>query len=532
MSNFGKGIDKKIFWPATIVTLALGVLFFAFPDQSNTVLNQIHNFTTHQLGWFFLLVVMGLLVLCFYFAFSRLGNVVLGAPGEKPAYSTFTWLGMILTSGTGGSLLYLGAVEWIWMSDAPPFGVAPRGAEALSWASAFGMWNWGFSAWAFYVACAVPIGYFFFVKRKSNMKMSEYCRPLLGKRSDGLAGHAINFVYLFALLGGVFTSLALGTPPISSGIAYLLGWEQTNVVIDIIVLALWTFIPLTALIFGLQRGVAKLSDWNVRGFILLLVLLVVLGPTWFIFNHSLDSLGLMIQNYIYMGTYTDPINNSGFPQAWTVFYMSWWAVYALPFGLFIAKISKGRTIRQMVLGGMVAGSLGCWLFYMVLPSFGIDLQLSGQVDLYTSLAEKGRGGVVIDLFENLPGGTFIIALFTILVLVAYITGHCSVGYSLAAACENRIKGDEEPQKWNVAFWLILAGAVSLGLYLVNPETLTPLQTVSILFGFPVCFAILALVLSFFKQLKKDFPEGLPIPQHSGEKIYGKPEEEEEETVAG
>ena len=480
MSNFGKGIDKKIFWPATIVTLALGVLFFAFPDQSNTVLNQIHNFTTHQLGWFFLLVVIGLLVLCFYFAFSRLGNVVLGAPGEKPAYSTFTWLGMILTSGTGGSLLYLGAVEWIWMSDAPPFGVAPRSAEALSWASAFGMWNWGFSAWAFYIACAVPIGSFFFVKRKSNMKMSEYCRPLLGKRSDGLAGHAINFVYLF----------------------------------------------------GLQRGVAKLSDWNVRGFILLLVLLVVLGPTWFIFNHSLDSLGLMIQNYIYMGTYTDPINNSGFPQAWTIFYMSWWAVYALPFGLFIAKISKGRTIRQMVLGGMVAGSLGCWLFYMVLPSFGIDLQLSGQVDLYTSLAEKGRGGVVIDLFQNLPGGTFIIALFTILVLVAYITGHCSVGYSLAAACENRIKGDEEPQKWNVAFWLILAGAVSLGLYLVNPEALTPLQTVSILFGFPVCFAILALVLSFFRQLKKDFPEGLPIPQHAGEKIYGKPEEEEEETVAG
>ena len=231
MSNFGKGIDKKIFWPATIVTLALGVVFFAFPEQSNTMLNQIHDFTTHQLGWFFLLAVMGLLFLCCYFAFSRLGNVVLGAPGEKPAYSTFTWLGMILNSGTGGSLLYLGAVEWIWMSDAPPFGVAPRSAEALSWASAFGMWNWGFSAWAFYVACAVPIGYFFFVKRKSNMKMSEYCRPLLGKRSDGLAGHAINFVYLFALLGGVFTSLALGTPPVSSGIAYLLGWEETNVVI-------------------------------------------------------------------------------------------------------------------------------------------------------------------------------------------------------------------------------------------------------------------------------------------------------------
>ena len=528
MNNFGKGIDKKVFWPATIVTLVLGVFFFVFPEQSNTVLNQIHAFTTGELGWFFLLTVMGLLVLCLYFAFSRIGNIVLGAPGEKPAYSTATWLGMILTSGTGGSLLYLSAIEWIWMSDAPPFGVAPRSADALRWASAFGMWNWGPSAWAFYIACAVPIGYFFFVKKKSNMKMSEYCRPLLGKHADGLAGNAVNFVYMFALLGGVFTSLALGTPAISSGIAYVLGMEKTNVIIDIIVLALWTFVPLAALVLGLQRGVSILSNWNVRGFVVLLLLCLVLGPTWFIFNHSTDSLGLMIQNYVYMGMYTDPLGGSGFPQAWTVFYMSWWAVYALPFGLFIAKISKGRTIRQMVLGGLGAGSLGCLFFYMVFPALGIDMQLSGAVDLYTSLAEKGRGGVVVDLFSNTPGGVFMVALFTVLVLVAYITGHVSVGYSLAAACEKRIKGDEDPQKWNVSFWLILSGAVSLALYLLNPTALTPLQTVSILFGFPVCFAILALILSFFKQLKKDFPEGLPVLMKTGDRIYGVPESEESE----
>lgn len=526
MNNFGKGVDKRVFWPATVVTLILGVFFFIFPEQSNNVLNQIHAFATGQMGWFFLLVVMILLGVCFYFAFSRIGNIVLGSPDEKPAYSTFTWLGMILTSGTGGSLLYLSTIEWIWMSDSPPFGVAPRSVEALKWASAFGMWNWGPSAWAFYIACAVPIGYFFFVKKKDNMKMSEYCRPLLGKRVDGLAGAAIDFVYMFALLGGVFTSLALGTPAISSGIAYICGMEQSNLFIDILVLALWTFIPMFALILGLQKGVSILSNWNVRGFVLLLALIVVLGPTWFIFNHATDSFGLMMQNYIYMGFYTDPLGGSGFPQAWTVFYMSWWAVYALPFGLFIAKISKGRTIRQMVLGGLGAGSLGCLLFYMILPAFGIDLQLSGAVDLYTSLAEKGRGGVVIDLMSNLPMGYVMVALFTVLVLVAYITGHVSVGYSLAAACEKTIKGDQDPQKWNVAFWLLLSGAVSLALYLLNPAALTPLQTVSILFGFPVCIVIPVLLVSFMRQLKKDFPKGLPVLQNSGDHIYGVPESEE------
>ncbi len=156
MSNFGKGIDKKVFWPATIVTLILGVFFFVFPQQSNDILNKIHAFTTNELGWFFLLTVMGLLVLCLYFAFSRIGNIVLGAPGEKPTYSTATWLGMILTSGTGGSLLYLSAIEWIWMSDAPPFGVAPRSVDAMRWASAFGMWNWGPSAWVFISPALCP----------------------------------------------------------------------------------------------------------------------------------------------------------------------------------------------------------------------------------------------------------------------------------------------------------------------------------------------------------------------------------------
>ncbi|MEY8337508.1 BCCT family transporter [Lachnospiraceae bacterium 62-35] len=523
MNNFGKGIDKTVFWPATIVTLLFGLLFFIYPEQSNDILNKVHAFTTHELGWFFLIITVILLGICFYFAFSKIGNIVLGDENDTPAYSTFTWLGMVLTSGSGGSLLYLGAIEWIWIADAPPFGIEPRSIDAYRWASAYGMFHWGPSAWAFYVACAVPIAYFYFVKKKSNMKMSDYARPLIGKRADGLTGSALNFLYIFGLLGGVLTSLALGTPPISSGIAHILGMESSNTLIDVLVITAWTFIPLAALIIGLQKGVSKLSDWNVKGFIVLLIFIMLFGPTWFIFNQSTDALGLMLQNYMYMSLQTDPIRDSGFPQAWTVFYMSWWAVYALPFGLFIAKISKGRTIRQMVLGALAAGSLGCMMFYMVLPNMGIYLQRSGAVDLFTSLAEKGRGGVVVDMFKNVPGGTLVVAFFTLLVLISYITGHCSVGYSLAAASEKKMKGDQDPQKWNMAFWLVLAGIVSLGLYLLNPSALQPLQTVSIVTGFPICFAIGVLILAFFKQLKKDFPDGI----QDGSRIYGTPEEENE-----
>ncbi len=515
----GMHIDKAVFVPATVVTLLFGLLFFFFPEGSNRILNQIHAFTTHELGWFFLLFTVAMLVLCFYYAFSKMGKIVLGQKGEKPQFSTLSWLGMILTSGTGGSLLYLAAIEWIWIMDSPPFGVEAGSIDAARWASAYGMFHWGPSAWAFYIAVAIPIGYFFFVKKEKNMKMSEYARPLLGRYSDGLVGHTLNFLYIFGLLGGVLTSLALGTPAISSGIAYMLGFDTSNVIIDILVIALWTFIPLLALILGLKKGVARMSDWNIKGDILLLVLILLFGPTFFILNQSTDALGLMLQNFVYMSFTTDAIANNGFPQGWTIFYFSWWAVYALPFGLFIAKISKGRTIRQVVLGGLIAGSLGCMVFYMVLPNFGINLQMTGQADLVTALNVQGRGGVVIEMLKHAPGGYFMVIFFTIICLLSYITGHAAVGYSLAAASEKTLATEQEPQKWNMAFWLILAGFVSLGLYLVNPEALGPLQTVSIITGFPICIAMIVLILSFLKQLKKDFPEGIPMPTKSSEDVY-------------
>ena len=528
----GMRVDKAVFFPATIVTLACGILFFALPEDSDRVLNVVHAFTTHELGWFFLVFTAALLVLCLYYGLSRMGNIVLGGPGEQPMFSTFTWLGLILVSGTGGSLLYLSSIEWIWIAAAPPFGIDPMSVDAFRWASTYGMFHWGPSAWAFYIAVAVPIAYFFYVKRKKNMKMSEFCRPLIGHHADGIAGHTLNFLYIFGLLGGVLTSLALGTPPLASGIAFMFGLSESNLFIDTMVIVLWTFLPLIAIYFGMKKGIARASKLNIYGFGLLLFILVVFGPTWFIFNQSTDALGLMIQNYVYMSLTTDPIGpilnpeyHHNFPQAWTIFYMSWWAVYALPFGLFIAKISKGRTIRQLALGGLASGALGCMIFYMVLPNFGIHLQLTGAVDLVESLSLRGRGGVVIDMFMQAPGGPLIVILFTLVVLISYVTGHVTVGYSLAAASEKRLKDDQDPQLWNVTFWLILAGVVSLGLYLVNPAALTPLQTVSILTGFPICFAILVLVLSFFKQLKKDFPEGVPLSASKDGKIYGKPEEQ-------
>ena len=510
-------IDVVVFWPATIITLLMTVFFIYDPKGSGEILNRVHAFTTKELGWFFLLCTFAVVLFCVFLAFSRYGNVVLGGPGEKPDFSKITWLGMIFTSGTGGSVLYLGAVEWIWIMQSPPFGLEKGSAAAARWASAYGMFHWGPSAWAWYIAVAVPVAYFFYVRRDRTLKMSEFTRPLLGKHADGIAGHLVNFLYMFGILGGVMTSLALGTPLISNTLVYVVGMEKTNAFVDTFVIFLWTFIPLVTLVFGLKRGLSILSNWNVRLDILMLVGIAVCGPLSFILNQSVDGLGLMLQNFVYMSLVTDVVGNGGFPQAWTVFYFSWWVVYALPFGLFIAKISRGRTVRELVIGGLVAGSLGCMVFYMVLTGFGISTQLGG-VDLMSMLDAQGRGAVVIRMLEELPIAPVFVFLFGLIALISYITGHCAVGYSLAAATQKEIGQNEDPAHWNVAFWLILAGAVSLALYFINPESLKPLQTMSILTGFPLCFVIYIVAHSFIKQINADFPQGFPAPDGRG-RIY-------------
>ncbi|MGR5131325.1 BCCT family transporter [Vibrio alfacsensis] len=511
-------IDKAVFWPATILTLAMAIFFLMNPTSSALVMGKLHAFTTGELGWFFLLATFAVVIFCVYLAISRYGAVVMGDKENGPEFSTMTWLGMIFTSGTGGSVLYLGAVEWIWIMQAPPFGVEAGSIEAARWASAYGMFHWGPSAWAWYIACAIPIAYCFYVRKKPTLKMSEFARPVLGKKVDGISGHLINFLYMFGMVGGVMTSLALGTPLISNAIVYVMGWESSNAFLDTFVIFLWTFIPLVALIMGLKKGVSALSNWNVKADVVMLIALLVCGPTAYILNLSVDGLGLMLQNFVYMSLATDIVRDGGFPQAWTIFYFSWWVVYALPFGLFIAKISKGRTIREIVMGGLIAGSLGCMVFYMILPGMGINMQMTGQVDLMTIMNEQGRGAVVYAMLEQMPLGTLFVFAFGLITLISYITGHCAVGYSLAAATQDEIAENEDPAHWNIAFWLILAGVVSLALYFINPESLKPLQTVSILTGFPLCFVIAIVAKSFLKQINIDFPEGFPAADSKG-RIY-------------
>ncbi|ADO49746.1 BCCT family transporter [[Enterobacter] lignolyticus] len=496
-------IEASVFIPAVVFIGVVIACLTIYPLEASRYINQMHHYLTWEMGGFFLVMTFLVIISCAWLACSRYGTILLGAPGDKPDFSFLTWLGLIFTSGTGGSLLYLASVEWIWIIQQPPFGAEPGSVQAARWASAYGMFHWGPSAWAWYLICAVPIGWFMHVKKTTSLKISDLCRGWLGNRVDGVCGHLLNFFYMFGLLGGAVTSLALGTPMISAVFCHVFGLDPDGQLMNVVVIFIWTLVPLLILFFGLKNGVARASNWNIRADIVMLLAILVCGPTAFILNQSIDGLGLMLQNFITMSLSTDAIGKGGFPQAWTVFYFSWWVVYAIPFGLFIARISKGRTIRQLIVCGTLAGSLGCMVFYMVLANFGLYLQTSQVMDFIPVMNEQGRGVVVSRLLEQLPWSPLFLFAFGAIALISYITGHCTVGYALGFATQKQADCRREPEFWNVAFWLILTGIVATTLYLLDAQSLQPLQTVSILTGLPLCGVVFILLKSFLTQHARD-----------------------------
>ncbi len=297
-----------------------------------------------------------------WFAFGKYGSVRFGGQDAEPEFRTLSWIAMLFCAGIGTSLLYWATIEWVYYYQAPPFGIEAESAEAADWAAMYGLFHWGPMAWALYCIPALPIAYAFHNRKIPFLRISQACRGVIGDRADGPLGKLIDVLFIFGLVGGTGTSLGLGTPILSESISTLTGIERTFA-LDAFVIVIWTAIFGTTVYLGMEKGIKRLADANVYLGFFLLAFVLVFGPTVFILDTFTNSLGLLATNFLKMSFYTDPVGASGFPQTWTVFYWAWWIAYAPFMGLFVARISRGRTIRQVVAANLVWGSLGCWLFF-------------------------------------------------------------------------------------------------------------------------------------------------------------------------
>jgi len=501
--------QNRIDWPSfglcALILVAASIPLLLYPQSSAAALESLYEFIATQFGILYLFASVAAIGFLAWLAAGRFGAVRLGDADESPEFSELSWVGMLFCAGVGAGLLYWCATEWAFYYDAPPFGAAPRSVEASEWASTYGLFHWGFTAWAFYCLPTVAIAYPYYRRKLDVLRFSVSCHWFLRGREHGPAARAIDFLFMIALLGGAASSLGFSTPMIAACIGWLFGIEASDT-LEVAVVVLCIVLFAASVWLGLKKGIKRLSDINVTLAFALLLFVFIVGPTAFLLKTSVNSLGVMAQNFIRMNFWTDPFTNSGFVESWTIFYWAWWIAFAPYVGLFVTRISRGRTIRQLILGMLIWGSLGSWLFYMVLGNYALFLELSGTLDFTGIMKSESGNAAIVAMLEQLPLAAIVIAVFSMISIIFAATTYDSASYTLASSATLHLKAGDDPARWHRVFWAIALGLLPIALMLMNGN-LRPIQVILLVVSLPLLFVGILMSVSLVKSLRADTAAG-------------------------
>ncbi len=504
----GDLLDRRVFFPSLAVLAAIVLPIMMFPESGAAAVSAAFAFATGKFGWLYLIAGLAAVVFLVGLAFSRYGNVRLGGPDDAPEFSYFSWIAMIFCGGIGIAIVNWAWVEPIYYMQGPPFGVEPMSAAAAEWALTYGQFHWGITPWAFYCLPAIPIAYSMYVRRQPGVRLSVAARGVLGRHSDGWGGVLLDAVVVFGVVGGVGTSLGLAVPLVSKLVSGQFG-VTPSLGLDLAILGIWTAIFGASVWFGLSKGIKILSDTNVILAILLLAFAFVVGPKLFIVNGWVNSFGQMASNFVTMSMWTDPVGNSSFPQDWTIFYWAWWIAYSPMMGLFVARISRGRTIRELIVAELVWGSLGCWVFFAIWGGYALDLQLSGRLDVSAILSEGGIPATVQAILGTMPMPGLVTLVFIILCFIFLATTLDSAAYVLASVTSRKLSGYQEPKRSIRLSWALILAV--FGVVLIQLGGLKPVQTSTIVVALPLIPVLAILSLSLLRWLKQDFGAQTQVP---------------------
>ena len=517
-----KGKDiRKIDWGITLIPvfslLVLSALFFLLPEDSNRVLSQIRAFIGEEFGVLYLALGLGIFLFSLWLAFSDIGKLVLGEVDEKPKYSFFAWGSMMFTAGLAADILFYSLCEWILYAKDPH--IAELGT-AQDWASTFTLFHWGLTPWAFYLVLAAAFGFMLHVRRRERQRYSEACRPLLGKHTDGMAGRLIDLLAVFALLAGTATTFSVATPLMSEAVRSLTGTALPQREITILILILTCIVYTYSVMRGMQgiSFLAKTCTFLFYG--ILLYVLLFGGECRYILETGFSSIGRLLQNFLVLSTDSDPTRRTGFPQNWTIFYWAYWMVWCVAAPFFIGSISRGRTIRQTILGGYLFGVGSTWISFIILGNYSLGLQELGKQNLL-SFYEKSASlyETIIVALRNLPFAPLLLVILILTMIAFYATSFDSIALVASQYSYRRLPDGEEPANSVKGLWAFLLILLPLAL-VFSESSMANLQSVSIIAAFPIGFVILLISLSFWKDVRS-YQAELSASQNGGEEGSGK-----------
>ena len=497
----------RIDWMVTLVPfiliMSLAVVLFLLPEQSNRVIGDVRFFFGDTLGVYYLIIGVGVLLVSVFLSFSKYGNIVLGEPDEKPRYSFFAWGSMMFTCGLAADILFYSFAEWIMYATNPH--IAELGSVE-EWAGVFPLFHWSFIPWAFYLVLAVAFGFMLHVRKRKRQRYSEACRPIIGKHADGLLGRIIDLFALFALLAGTATTFSVATPLLSAIIVELFGVTISRTAVTIIILLITCAVYTYAVLHGF-KGISILAKICIYLFFGLLILVLIIGgQARFIIENGFQSLGRMFQDFIGLSTYTDPARTSNFPQDWTIYYWAYWMVWCIAAPFFIGNISRGRTIKQTLLGGYVFGVGSTIVSFIVLGNYSLGLQTTGAADFIAQYEANGDlYGLILNIINSMPCATVIMVIVLLTMIAFYATSFDSIAYPAACYSYRNLGENEHPNKMITLLWCILLIVLPIAL-VFSESSMNNIQSVSIISAFPIGIIMIIMIWSFLKDARSYLSE--------------------------
>lgn len=483
--------DNSVFYISLVIVLVISLWGIVSPDTFGAVAGGTFNFLTEKFGWFYLMSMFFFVVFMLFIAFSKYGDIRLGPDDSRPEYSYLSWFAMLFSAGMGIGLVFWGVAEPL-NHYLNPMGIAGGTSESANFAIFQSFLHWGIHPWANYAVIALPLAYMQFRKNKPGLISSIFI-PLIGEEKvNGPIGKFIDILAVFATVAGVATSLGLGVLQINSGLNYLFG-IPINTLVHIIIIVVVTILFMASAISGLDKGILFLSNANVTIAFALMVLTFLLGPTLQIVNSFTNGIGEYISGFVRESFRINPFGDNGWLGGWRIFYWAWWIAWAPFVGVFIARISRGRTIREFILGVSIVPAIGSFVWFAIFGATGISLgpEIAAEAIQVTETA-------FFVVMKHIPLGSLISMVAIILLSTFFVTSADSATFVLGMMSRH---GDLNPDTKTKVIWGVIQSLMAFALMLAGG--LQVLQTGSIVAAFPFAFVMIFACISFFKALKEE-----------------------------
>lgn len=491
--GFHLDVHPWVFFISAGLILLFVISTIIFQTYLGNIFQTLQNVMSRYVGWFFIWTMNIVLVFILVTLFSRFGNIRIGGPDASPEFSTMGWFAMLFSAGMGIGLLFYGVAEPMFHYVANPL-VEPGTIDAAREAMNITFLHWGFHPWAVYALVGLSLAFFSFNKGLPlSIRTAFY--PIFGEKIYGGIGNAIDIMATIATLFGVATSLGLGVQQVNAGLDHLLGIGQ-NTTIQVLLITGITGVATWSVVKGLDAGIRRLSEINISFAGALALFILVLGPTIFILNGLLENIGYYLQHLPEMSTWNETYEATQWQHGWTIFYWSWWIAWSPFVGMFIARVSYGRTIREFISGVLIVPTFITFLWITIFGNTALSIEMFGAGGLASAVQENIPVALFV-LFEHFPLNTVTSALGVLVIVTFFVTSSDSGSMVIDIITSG---GNPDPPVTSRLFWAIMEGLVAATLLIGGG--LVALQTATIMSGLPFAAVILGMCFALWKGLKK------------------------------